>query len=103
MLGSLPFPEQDQPPHKLDAFDAANRLLSKTPDASFNAPAVTYDKVGNRLQQTGPHKPSSWRWRQKRFTRRLDKMLLDQVGAEELAKVLRPMGTDLDRWLRACE
>ena len=34
------------------SYDAANRLLSKTPDPSFNAPAVTYTYLATGQRQT---------------------------------------------------
>lgn len=92
--------------HRLSVTELSGRTVNYGPDNLYRLTSETiandaagnngtigyqYDKAGNRLQQTGPHKLSSWRWRQKRFTRRLDKMLLDQVGTEELAKMLRPM------------
>ena len=49
----------------------------------------------------GLYQLSSWRWSQRRFVRKFDKLLLDSLGREELAKALKPMGTDLDHWLKA--
>jgi hypothetical protein len=34
------------------AYDSSNRLLSKTPDASFNAPAVTFTYYAKGLRKT---------------------------------------------------
>jgi hypothetical protein len=54
-------------------------------------------------EKTGPYKLSSWRWSQKRFVRKFDKILVGQIGSRELAGVLKAMGTNLDDWLQACE
>lgn len=51
--------------------------------------------------KAGPYKLSSWGWSQKRFIRKFDKLLVDQVGREKLAQVLKTMGTDLDQWFQA--
>jgi hypothetical protein len=53
-------------------------------------------------RETGPYKLSSWHWRQKRFIRKFDKMLIREVGSQKVAEVLKTMGTDLDDWLQAC-
>jgi hypothetical protein len=53
-------------------------------------------------EKAGPYKLSSWRWSQKLFVRNFDKMLIAQIGSEELAGVLKAMGTDLENWLPAC-
>ena len=34
------------------AYDTSNRLLSKTPDASFHAPTVSFTYTANGLRQT---------------------------------------------------
>lgn len=52
-------------------------------------------------EKHGLYTLSSWRWSQKRFVRKFDKLLVDQVGREKLAQVLQAMGTDLDQWLQA--
>lgn len=54
-------------------------------------------------EKAGPHKLSSWRWSQKRFVRKFDKMLVTQTGSQELIGILKAMGTDLDQWFQACE
>ena len=54
-------------------------------------------------EKAGPYKLSSWRRSQKRFVRNFDKMLIGRIGSQELAGVLKAMGTDLDYWLQACE
>lgn len=53
--------------------------------------------------QSGPYKLSSWRWRQKRFVRDFDKMLVGRIGSDELAEILKAMGISPEGWLQACE
>jgi hypothetical protein len=54
-------------------------------------------------EKTEPYELSSWHWSQKRFVRNFDKVLLSRVGSRELSKTLKPMGTNVDQWLQACE
>jgi len=54
-------------------------------------------------EKAGPFELSSLQWSQKRFVRKFDKLLIECAGVQELCSVLKTMGTDLDRWLRACE
>jgi len=44
-------------------------------------------------------KLSRWSWRQRRFLKSFDNLLVDKLGAEKLAETLRTMGIDPDRWL----
>ena len=47
------------------------------------------------------HKLSSWQWRQKRFVKRFDQVLIKHVGSESLDATLKEMGTRIESWLPA--
>ena len=40
-------------------------------------------------------------WKQRRFVRRFDDLLLSAVGVDTLSEILTGMGTDLDKWYQA--
>lgn len=44
-------------------------------------------------------KLSDWSWRQRRFLKSFDSILIESLGAEKLADTLRAMDIDPDRWL----
>jgi hypothetical protein len=52
-------------------------------------------------QGASPSALSSSSWRQKRFIKNFDRMLVDRIGREELAGLLTAMATDSDQWLQA--
>ena len=56
---------------------------------------------GRGLATARPQKVSAWRWRQRRFVRAFDRLLLGHLRPDEFERLLSLMGTNLGTWLAA--